>query len=104
MKIKVYNLLTELFSDELSPLRLRIISLKFLTTARVNDRVICNISNDQIVVGSAVNNVWRFSKLKTNKFFTNSQVAFAPPSMIRALGFLLKILQALENSATKGRA
>lgn len=83
VKIKVYNLLTELFLDEPSSLQLRIISLKFLTTARVNDRVICTISNDQIVVGSAVNNVWRFSKLKTNKFFTNSQVAFAPPSMIR---------------------
>ncbi|GEQ66431.1 hypothetical protein JCM33374_g94 [Metschnikowia sp. JCM 33374] len=85
VKVKVYNLLTEVFASESSsPLDLRIISSKFLTTARVNDRVICTISNNEVVVGSAINNIWRFSRLKINEFFTsNSSIAFASPSMTR---------------------
>ncbi|OBA24543.1 hypothetical protein METBIDRAFT_38323 [Metschnikowia bicuspidata var. bicuspidata NRRL YB-4993] len=84
VKVKVYNLLAEVFSDEPSSADLKILSLKFLITARVNDRVICSISNDEIVIGSAVNNIWRFSKLKTNKYFvSNSLINFAPPLMTR---------------------
>ncbi|KAJ8142507.1 hypothetical protein OY671_004351 [Metschnikowia pulcherrima] len=82
VKMKVYNLLAEIFSDNFS--ELRILSAKFLTTSRVNDRVLCTISNDEVVVGSAVNNIWRFSKLEVNNFYTsNSLVTFAPPLMSR---------------------
>ncbi|KAM9914573.1 hypothetical protein OXX69_000495 [Metschnikowia pulcherrima] len=82
VKMKVYNLLAEIFSDNFS--ELRILSAKFLTTSRVNDRVLCTVSNDEVVVGSAVNNIWRFSKLEVNNFYTsNSSVTFAPPLMSR---------------------
>lgn len=82
VKIKVYNILTLLYEEGTT---VKIISLTFLKTARVNDRVVCNLSNDDIVVGTAVNNVWRFNKLELNKSFNvQPQVAYAPPLMKRS--------------------
>lgn len=82
VKIKVYNILRLLYEEDSA---VKIISLKLLKTARVNDRVVCNLSNDEIVVGTAVNNVWRFNKLELNMFFnTQPQVAYAPPLMKRS--------------------
>lgn len=82
VKIKVYNILRLLYEEEST---VKIISLKLLKTARVNDRVVCNLSNDEIVIGTAVNNVWRFNKLELNiNFNTQPQVAYAPPLMKRS--------------------
>lgn len=82
VKIKVYNILRLLYEEDSN---VKIISLKLLKTARVNDRVVCNLSNDEIVVGTAVNNVWRFNKLDLNiSFNTQPQVAYAPPLMKRS--------------------
>lgn len=82
VKIKVYNILRLLYEEGAT---IKIISLKFLKTARVNDRIICNLSNDDIVVGTAVNNLWRFNKLEINESFNiQPQVAYAPPLMKRS--------------------
>ncbi|WPK27021.1 hypothetical protein PUMCH_004392 [Australozyma saopauloensis] len=82
VKIKVYNILSLLYEQDSS---IKIISLKLLKTARVNDRVVCNLSNDEIVVGTAVNNVWRFNKLDMNvNFNAQPQAAYAPPMMKRS--------------------
>lgn len=84
LKIKVYNLLTQIYEgqDELSGLK--IISLRLLKTARVNDRIVCNLSNDDIIVGTAVNNIWRFNRLEIDAFFSSQPpVTFAPPLMSR---------------------
>lgn len=83
LKVQVHNILTQLYEEDGS---LKIISLKLLQTARVNDRVICNLSNDDIVVGTAVNNVWRFNKLDLNvNFNAHAQVVYAP-SLIKRTG------------------
>lgn len=84
LKTKVYNPLTQIFEGQKELLGLKIISLKLLKTARVNDRVICNLSNDDIIVGTAVNNIWRFNKLEIDTFFSaQPAVNFAPPLMSR---------------------
>lgn len=84
LKIKVYNLLTQIYEGQNELLGLKIISLKLLKTARVNDRIICNLSNDDIIVGTAVNNIWRFNKLEIDAFFSSQPpVTFAPPLMSR---------------------
>lgn len=84
LKIKVYNPLTQLFEGQKELLGLKIISLKLLKTARVNDRIVCNLSNDDIIVGTAVNNIWRFNKLEIDVFFSSQPpVNFAPPLMSR---------------------
>lgn len=81
VKIKVYDILNTLYEEDSS---VKIISLKLLQTARVNDRVVCNLSNDEIVVGTAVNNIWRFNKLQLNvNFSAQPQAAYAPPLMKR---------------------
>lgn len=84
LKIKVYNPLSQLFEGQKQLLGLKIISLKQLKTARVNDRIVCNLSNDDIVVGTAVNNLWRFNKLDIDVFFSvQPPINFAPPLMSR---------------------
>lgn len=84
LKIKVYNPLTQLYEGQKQLEGLKIISLKLLKTARVNDRIVCNLSNDDIVVGTAVNNLWRFNKLDIDIFFSvQPAINFAPPLMSR---------------------
>lgn len=84
VQIKAYNLITQLYQGQ-STGDLKIVSLKLLTTSRVNDRVVCNLSNDDIVVGTAINNLWRFTKLEIDKCFTAESIAmFAPPLMSRS--------------------
>lgn len=84
VQMKVYNIVTQLYEGREELAGLKIISLQFLTTARVNDKVVCNMSNDDIVVGTAVNNIWRFTKLDLDTYFTAKPVTtFAPPLMSR---------------------
>lgn len=84
LKIKVYNPLTQIYEGQNELLGLKIISLKLLKTARVNDRIICNLSNDDIIVGTAVNNIWRFHQLDIDTFFSSlPTINFAPPLMSR---------------------
>lgn len=85
IQIKVYNLLTQLYEGQPELRNLKIISLKFLKTARVNDRVVCNLSNDDIIVGTAVNNLWRFQKLDLDVYYSSTKTLanFAPPLMSR---------------------
>lgn len=84
LKIKVYNPLTQIYEGQSQLQGLKIISLKLLKTARVNDRIICNLSNDDIIVGTAVNNLWRFHRLEIDLFFSDQPIInFAPPLMSR---------------------
>lgn len=85
VKMKVQNVLKQLYSDVPESKDLKIVSLQLLTTSRVNDRIVCNLSNDDLVVGTAVNNLWRFMKLDLNAVLYNAPVAgFMPVPMSRA--------------------
>lgn len=84
VQTKVYNIVAQVYEGTSAVTGLKIVSLQLLTTARVNDKVICNMSNDDIVVGTAVNNIWRFNKLDLESYFTTKPLTtFAPPLMSR---------------------
>lgn len=82
--IKAYNILKQFYESLHELSKLRIVSARLLSTARVNDRIVCNLSNDELVVGIAVNNLWRFQKLDVDLSFTSPLAAsYAPPLMSR---------------------
>lgn len=83
-KIQLFNLLDEAFQGHEDRYGLTIVSLKFLASARVSDKIVCNLSNNDIIVGTAIKNTWRFHKLELNKVFKPHTLAtFAPPLMSR---------------------
>lgn len=86
VQIKVYNLLTQLYEGQPELRDLKIISLKFLKTPRMNERVVCNLSNDEIIIGTTVNNIWRFQKLVLDTYYSSTKPVtnFAPPLMSRS--------------------
>lgn len=86
VQIKVYNLLTQLYEGQPELRNLKIISLKFLKTPRMNERVVCNLSNDEIIIGTTVNNIWRFQKLVLDSYYSSTKPVtnFAPPLMSRS--------------------
>lgn len=86
VEIKVFNMLTQLYEGLPEFRNLKIISLKFLKTPRMNERVVCNLSNDEIIVGTTVNNLWRFQKLVLDSYYSSTKpiTNFAPPLMTRS--------------------
>lgn len=85
MRVKVYNFLAQLYQGHRDLGELKIVSLKLLTTARVNDRVVCNMSNNDIIVGTAINNTWRCSKLELERcLIPEIRLNYAPPLMSRS--------------------
>lgn len=81
-KLKAHNILEDLYADLPELPLLSIGSLEMLTTSRVNDRIVCYISNGDIVVGTAVNNIWRFSKLELNRTRYNKTMISVPASLM----------------------
>lgn len=81
-KIKHYYMFEDVYGKGLVSENLRVTTAKQLTTSRVSDRIICDLVNGDIIIASAVSNIWKFSKLKTSKAqFNNKQNA-----MIKAPG------------------
>lgn len=66
-----------------SVINLRLNNVKALFTPRVNDRIICNVTNSDVLVGIIVNNNWKFRNLalregEFNKGITD-QMYIPPP-------------------------
>lgn len=71
-KIKHYYMFEDVYGKGLVSENLRVTTAKQLTTSRVSDRIVCDLVNGDIIIASAVSNIWKFSKLKTSKNKFNS--------------------------------
>ncbi|KAK6455932.1 uncharacterized protein RJT20DRAFT_129315 [Scheffersomyces xylosifermentans] len=75
-KPKSSNILTELYGEEAHGLILT--SALKVTTPRVNDRIVCQVSNSDVVVATVVNNNWRFRKLAIKEGSYNQESHISP--------------------------
>ncbi|EGW30239.1 uncharacterized protein SPAPADRAFT_63856 [Spathaspora passalidarum NRRL Y-27907] len=82
-KIKSSNMITSIYGTETD---LKILSAKKIRTPRINDRIVCQMSNSDLIVATVINNSWKFRKLaikqgqynQENKFIRPSSTAIAP--------------------------
>lgn len=65
--VKHYYMFDDVYGKGLVSENLRITTAKQLTTSRVSDRIICDLVNGDIIIASAVSNVWKFSKLRISR-------------------------------------
>ncbi|ABN68570.2 predicted protein [Scheffersomyces stipitis CBS 6054] len=88
-KTKTTNILEAVYGDVADGLSL--ISALKVTTPRVNDRIVCQISNSDLIVATAVNNNWKFRKLPIKEGTYNQELKIqplrAPPSRTRLNDF-----------------
>lgn len=73
------NVLEEIYDDFKN---LKLISAKKLMTLRVNDRIICQVSNNDLIVCVAVNNKWKFLQLNVKANNYNKETLFKPYSQM----------------------
>ena len=71
-KIKHFNVLEAIYPDE--PQHYKLLSAKKITTPRINDKIVFQVSNlDDLIVGTAVNNNWKFRLLSAREGYYNKQ-------------------------------
>jgi hypothetical protein len=71
--IKHFNFLEALYPDESHNYKL--LSAKKITTPRINDKIVFQVSNlDDLIVGTAVNNNWKFRVLSVREGYYNKQI------------------------------
>lgn len=66
-KIKHYYMFEDVYGKDLVSENLRVTTARQLTTSRVSDRIVCDLVNGDMIIASALSNIWRFSILKTKK-------------------------------------
>lgn len=99
VKTKVYDMFSQVYGEDEDHSDLSIVSLKHLATLRVNDRIVCDISNGDILIALAVNNVWKFHLLELQNFtynrptFTTALPLLATPSMSENNDFQLQYME-----------
>lgn len=77
-EFKIHNMLNEIYPDTKD---LKLISAKKLITPRLNDRIVCQVNNNDLVVCTVVNNKWNFSLLEPREDNYNKEVIFKPSSV-----------------------
>ncbi|KAK8440493.1 hypothetical protein ACI3LY_003982 [Candidozyma auris] len=85
-KVRHYTMFEDVYGKDLVSENLRVTTAKQLTTSRVSDRILCDLVNGDIIIASAVNNVWKFSRLKTSKTSFNSRSNQVLPAPASAMG------------------
>lgn len=70
------NIIEDIYGDAEN---LFINSAAKISTSRVSDRIVCNISNFDICVATVINNTWKFRKLPVQDDFYNKGLKVATP-------------------------
>ncbi|KAK6462866.1 hypothetical protein DFJ63DRAFT_176023 [Scheffersomyces coipomensis] len=74
---KILNLMAGIHG--LNEENLTVTSAKKVTTPRINDRIVCQLSNSDVIVATVVNNTWRLRKLPIVEGHYNQGPNFVQP-------------------------
>lgn len=91
--ISTSNILTSVYDDEtegdddddrpsvstINQNRLTLNAAKKIFTSRVSDRIVCNVTNDDVVIATVINNKWKFRKLPIQGDIYNTGVQLLTP-------------------------
>ncbi|ODV81314.1 uncharacterized protein CANTADRAFT_25499 [Suhomyces tanzawaensis NRRL Y-17324] len=69
-KMKMLDILSLVYPDHTG---LHLVSVKKVRTPRINDRIVCQVSNYDIIIGTSINNGWKFKKLQVKEGFYNQE-------------------------------
>lgn len=94
--ISISNILTSIYDDEtededdddrpsvstINQNRLTLNTAKKIFTSRVSDRIVCNVTNDDVLVATVINNKWKFRKLPIQEDIYNTGVQLLTPQTL----------------------